>query len=76
MSIQQQQGDLERRAQEESAQAEQDKINAYADYHHKRGTGTSRAWEHGGDYPGADAFVLGSYYSDAAAPKQEKENNK
>ena len=31
MSIQQQQGDLERRAQEEAAQAEQDKINAYAD---------------------------------------------
>ena len=59
-----------------AAQAAQHAANAYADYHHKRGTGTSRAWEHGGDYPGADAFVLGSYYSDAAAPKKEKENNK
>lgn len=56
-----------------AAQADQDKINAYADYHHKRGTGTWRAWEHGGDSPGAGAFGLGTYYSDAAAPKPEKE---
>lgn len=31
-------------------QIEQDKINAYADFHIKRGTGTWRDWEHSDKY--------------------------
>ena len=59
-----------------AAQAAQHAANDYADYHYRRGNGTWRAWEHGGDFPGAGAFGLGSYYSDATAPKPEKEKDK
>lgn len=45
-------------------QAEQDKVNAYANYHWKRGTGTWRAWEHGGSFSGQGAGGLDRYYTD------------
>jgi len=50
--------------------------NAYADYHWKRGTGTWRAWEHGGAFPGQGAGGLGRYYTDEKTPIPEKEQDK
>ena len=48
----------------------------YANYHIKRGTGTWRAWEHGGSFPGQGAFGLGRYYTDEKTPLPEKEQDK
>lgn len=62
MSIEQQQGDDERRmAEEEAALAESLKVAAYADYHQKRGTGTWRDWEHQ-EKRDDGALYLGNYH--------------
>ena len=76
MSIQQQQSDEERRRQEEEAAAlaKSLKASAYADYHNQRGTGTWRAWEHGGSYPGQGAGGVARYHTDGIAPLPKKES--